>query len=639
MFTGDICNKVYQNEAELGIHKKRHKAEAPLVCNYCSRQYTDRHRYEVHVRFHTGETPFKCPICNKGFRDSRKQKIHVRRHNGTLAHKCHLCPRSFEGKKNLEKHLNAHENNRCVETKVIKGADGSFSMALPDDKKRSLNNAINIDVDIDEMYEDTTAKDQKITPLLTLMTPNSQGVESNQEEEATISLSVDDLMQYAQPMAGSAVKGHPELEERYAEVTNNKFLPVGMEEFVGQKSGSSKISEKDHDASNNPHNDSGEFPDLLDCESNLATISDKKFDMPSNSTPPQERVQDDTGLTFTMLSGVKPEYPQNNDLNKQPSNPLQHGGTAKPNIVIAKKSTAPTPPSDLKEGGVSDSNKSVTLNIATGGGNVVANATDTHQLNQLGAQSQISLPAGTCIIPAGLSSSTVASVGAHTISSAVPVSMAPNQSITTNPMTITLQYKVYSGEKDQLETVAVKRDLADLINEAPSDLGQSNVDLDSSGRESSTPTITGTQTTSVSEAAHYDPSSLPPLPVENNDADLVLKDTVKVKNSSGESFDVPTVVTGGYCLDSMLCNICDKSFKNDKTLMGHMINHFGITPKMAKCPICGLTLQKKSYARHLRLHGDIVPEVCRYLLYIYIYLLYLFIYLYLHLYIYNIVGL
>ncbi len=33
---------------------------------------------------------------------------------------------------------------------------------------------------------------------------------------------------------------------------------------------------------------------------------------------------------------------------------------------------------------------------------------------------------------------------------------------------------------------------------------------------------------------------------------------------------------------------------------------------MAHCPICGLTLQKKSYARHLRLHGDVVPEICPY---------------------------
>ena len=610
------------NDAKLGSDSSQasdkamqgigNKVENAFVCSYCSRQYTDRHRYEVHVRFHTGETPFKCPICNKGFRDSRKKKIHVRRHNSALAHKCHLCPRSFEGKKGLEKHLNAHENNRCVETKVIKGVDGSISMALPEDKKKSMDSAMNIKIDIDSIIGNVDTKEKEITPLLTLVTPEPQNIANDPEEEATISLSVDDLMQYAQPMPGIAVKGHPELEERYAEVTNNKFLPVSMEEFVGQANSSKKVpTAKDHDTTNNPHNDSGEFPDLLDCGSNMASISSEKYDAPlSNTTPPQQNVEDDTGLTFTMLSGVKPEYPQNNDLNQQSSNTKESGGTAKAGVVIAKKSTAPAH-SPL----VTEDIKIPTQTVNVGVKTVPSTMSVTEQLtSSLGAQSQISLPAGTCIVPAGMASSAVPN---STLSTSVPISLTSQQSVSSNPMTITLQYKVYSGEKDQPETVAVKRDLADLINEAPSDLGQSNIDLDSSGRDSLTPTISGTPTPStgggmLNQTPHYDPSNLPPLPVDNNDADLVLKDTVKVKSSTGETFDVPTVVTGGYCLESMMCNICEKSFKNDKTLMGHMINHFGITPKMAKCPICGLTLQKKSYARHLRLHGDIVPEVCRY---------------------------
>ena len=81
---------------------------------------------------------------------------------------------------------------------------------------------------------------------------------------------------------------------------------------------------------------------------------------------------------------------------------------------------------------------------------------------------------------------------------------------------------------------------------------------------------------------------------------------------TGKEFDVPTIVTSGYDLDKLLCTFCNKVFKNDKTLMSHMLHHFGVTPKMASCPICGLTLQKKSYARHLRLHGNVVPEVCQY---------------------------
>ena len=607
----ELCN----NTDKLSTSNKPNKVGPPFVCTYCSRQYTERHRYEVHVRFHTGETPFKCPICNKGFRDNRKLKIHVRRHNSSLAHKCHLCPRSFEGKKGLEKHLIAHENNRCVETKIIKGVDGSISMALPEEKKRSVNDAVSIDVDINDIIENAGNKEAQITPLLAMMTPEPPPVENDPEEQATISLSVDDLMQYAQPMPRTAVKGHPELEERYADVTNNKILPVSMEEFASENLGKTQSGSKEHDASNNPHNDSGEFPDLLDCGSNLASISTQKFNLPSNSTPPQERIQDDTGLTFATLSGVKPEYPQSNDLNKESSTSLQSGeDSTKPKIVIAKKSSAPTPSPVLSQDSV-DSTKTIAMNVGMtapcDNGSTISTTTD-----QSATQSQISLPAGTCIVPAGISSATVSNVAAQQLSTDGSISVTSQQNVSQSPLTITLQYKVYSGEKDQHETVAVKRDLADLINEGPSKFGQSNIDTDSTQGDATTTVMPTTPSTAinegVSQAPSYDPSNLPPLPVENNDADLVLKDTMKVKNSSGDTFDVPTVVTGGYCLDTMMCNICDKSFKNDKTLMGHMINHFGIAPKMAKCPICGLTLQKKSYARHLRLHGDIVPEVCRY---------------------------
>ena len=131
--TCNVCGKECKNEADLFIHKKRHKVDAPLTCHFCSRQYLDKRRYDIHIRLHTGETPFKCPMCGKGFRDERKMILHHKRHTSDLGHKCHLCPRSFEGPKALQKHLNAHVNNRYVAPKVIQKADGSTAMKLPDD--------------------------------------------------------------------------------------------------------------------------------------------------------------------------------------------------------------------------------------------------------------------------------------------------------------------------------------------------------------------------------------------------------------------------------------------------------------------------------------------------------------------------
>ena len=91
------------------------------------------------------------------------------------------------------------------------------------------------------------------------------------------------------------------------------------------------------------------------------------------------------------------------------------------------------------------------------------------------------------------------------------------------------------------------------------------------------------------------------------------KDTFTLTTAVGSRIEVPTIITGGYDFDRLLCLFCERQqFKNDKTLINHLLNHFGVAPKMATCPICGLFLQKKSFARHVRLHGDVKPEVCSY---------------------------
>lgn len=125
---------------------------------------------------------------------------------------------------------------------------------------------------------------------------------------------------------------------------------------------------------------------------------------------------------------------------------------------------------------------------------------------------------------------------------------------------------------------------------------------------------TGVVTSPVKVPEVMSTAKLPPIPVKQaGSLDIdPFKETKTVTNTAGDKFEIPVVVENGYDLDKMVCTICDKTFKNDKTLMGHMTSHFGIGPKMAKCPICGLTLQKKSYARHLRLHGDVEPKKCQF---------------------------
>jgi uncharacterized C2H2 Zn-finger protein len=192
------------------------------------------------------------------------------------------------------------------------------------------------------------------------------------------------------------------------------------------------------------------------------------------------------------------------------------------------------------------------------------------------------------------------------------------------PMTITIQYKIYSDAQSKPQTVSVQRELADLINEAPPEMEDAAAATGSQAAsakpeastsiDASVPIVAATAPTVVNQVGtqltgQLDPATLPAIPILSTDPDP-FKDTITVVTASGAKFDVPTVVTGGYDLDQLMCTFCNRTFKNDKTLLSHMLNHFGVTPKMAHCPVCGLTLQRKSYARHLRLHGNVIPEVC-----------------------------
>ena len=392
------------------------------------------------------------------------------------------------------------------------------------------------------------------------------------------------------------------------------------------------------------HNDSGEFPDLLDSESNLESLS--SF---AGGSARSNKVDEDqeSGLTFATLSGVKPVYPDGVVHNKEATQ-----------VVVARKSAA-APLAKAKSEllqqmqpvGEGDQTGS---DIAAGlGSNMktedLVNVLASEAMSQL--SKQIKLPAGTCLVPADAKCEpityTTAEQGAagaagtgqlELMGTTLQTSQVAGGS-STNPMTITIQYKIYPDSQSEPQKVAVQRDLADIISEAPPD--GSNPAATAASAVTSTTTMTSTTTplpspsvasgtaagvttptpaagTSMS-ASKVQPvgedistSDLPAIPVNTATGPDPSKDVRKVISPMGKEFDVPIIVTSGYDLDQLMCTICTKTFKNDKTLMSHMLHHFGVTPKMASCPICGLTLQKKSYARHLRLHGNVVPEVCPY---------------------------
>ena len=602
-----VCSKVCATEHELSIHKKRHKIDDPLVCPYCQRSYVDQHRYQVHVRTHTGETPFHCDLCGKGFRDDRKMKLHMARHNSGLSHKCHLCPRSFEGPKALEKHLKAHAMGRYVAPKVIQRQDGTLAMALPDDPNQSKKvegTGILLDAPLKAPATDLFKAPDPVAPapvapapapapapvqstvsspsvtVMTLVTPAAPEVinpasttlptsapaqplppviaaenivPQPTKEEASpapqdsgvISLSVDDLYQYSvaqtsvdnPPAQQENVDIHDKLSEGAA-----KIVPLGMDEFMAVND-MEKVKQLApvKPEKKTVHNDSGDFPDLLDSDHSLATLNsnfdynhyeatDDKIDQILKTTT----IKDESGLTFATLSGLDPTYP---DIDLSSLTPVKQE-----NVVVAKKSVVPSVESvqEVKDETVQES-----------------------PLTLVCPDLQVA-----------------------------PAVLAPQDS---GALTFTIQYPsvppsqpepVLEEEKPQMELDIKLPQQPDISMAPPQEEERMKTDV-----------------------AHIQPI-LPPVDPNAKDP---TKETKTVVTASGQKIEVPTIITNGYDFDNLLCLICERQqFKNDKTLINHLLNHFGVAPKMATCPICGISLQKKSFARHKRLHGDIEPEVCPY---------------------------
>ena len=618
-----VCFKVCATEHELAIHKKRHKIAAALVCPHCQRSYVDQHRYAVHVRIHTGETPYHCDLCGKGFRDDRKMKLHMARHNSGLSHKCHLCPRSFEGPKALEKHLKAHALGRYVAPKVIQRLDGTVAMALPDDPNQIKSDATtgptmmvpslgNIP---GRLKDEDSGSESPVPPISEAsevsqepMMLNTVGVDLGQVDHLTelqglqkvdaeeagstesgmISLSVDDLYQYSVTQTEMVQDNSEDIHDKLSEGAS-KIVPLGMDEFMtGRDSDASQrllpglgeeLKVKLHtpvklEKKPSIVQESGEFPDLLDSDTGLATLTHSSFDysqyeeaddklnqLLKNSDTMKEEIKEESGLTFATLSGLDPVYP---DVD------LSGALSAKP-VVVARRSRAPAQ-------------------------EIISMRDDVETIKSE--------------VEAMHPQLTLAPLGVVHTPAPAPAVIAPQDQ---SNLTFTIQYNMPTQSSSTLTPLTTQPTTFNVEDEDDED------DEDDDEDDYDPPTVqldmasTSTGRTGsprpVLKASDIKPILHPPDPDKPDPS----KDCFTYTTKTGVKIEVPTIITSGYNFENLLCLFCDnQQFKNDKTLINHLLNHFGVAPKMATCPICHLSLQKKSFARHVRLHGDVQPEVCPY---------------------------
>ena len=367
-----------------------------------------------------------------------------------------------------------------------------------------------------------------------------------------------------------------------------KVVPLGMDEFMTSEGNSSMMISRQTRIMAGSEIKTGadvsDFPDLLDSGNSLASLNPTySFDDQSTNDPSLDRflkstslkTESDGGLVFTNLNEMNNVYPEVDESNLNPP-------------VVAKKSVVQL--TDVKSEVEFQVKNEHTATLEQTECVYVKSEVKEEPAADSKLNSQQFQTTLTFYNAAENSGGRLQSVGSA--AAAVPSSLPAPAAAGIIPSHLpTPNFIAAVKPVEKQETIVdLTSDSEDNDPRPLSALGQPP--------KSATP-----------------PTKIVPIlspPRDGTEKDPT-KETYTHLKSDGTRIDVPTIITNGYDFENMRCLLCDKPpFKNEKTLINHLLNHFGVTPKMAKCPVCGLSLQKKSFARHARLHGDFIPETCPY---------------------------
>ena len=110
-----ICSAVYNSDAGLQFHMKKHTKDYPYECHLCVYKSAWKNTYENHVASnHPYQNPYACNQCSDTFEVETDLRDHLRDMHGRLdlskdRFTCHACSRSFVFKRQLEIHALGHE--------------------------------------------------------------------------------------------------------------------------------------------------------------------------------------------------------------------------------------------------------------------------------------------------------------------------------------------------------------------------------------------------------------------------------------------------------------------------------------------------------------------------------------------------
>ncbi|XP_045526973.1 zinc finger protein 184-like isoform X2 [Pieris brassicae] len=117
----DQCQKIFDNQYALDIHKKIHSRKEKYICDECAKCFGTKQHLIIHLRMHTGVKPFKCTKCDKSFSTNSNLKTHKVVHSDEKMFYCVECNKSFKSEKSLKRHFAT--TSKHVEEKMYSCAD------------------------------------------------------------------------------------------------------------------------------------------------------------------------------------------------------------------------------------------------------------------------------------------------------------------------------------------------------------------------------------------------------------------------------------------------------------------------------------------------------------------------------------
>jgi len=206
-------------------HSKSEETEVveKLSCHYtnCNKTFDRANLLKRHLKMHSGESRFVCDVCKKWFESNSKLEDHYRRHTGERPFQCHVCGNKFRYKGDRTKHLkNLHGVYKSQDTvsngtipemsaQDISGTTGKLldDKFLSSSRSNSTNSSVVSSMELDPPTSSTDSTG-KFDPLDVSVSNDTTSTGllparllSCSLPQETVTMSLDDVLQYAQPVA------------------------------------------------------------------------------------------------------------------------------------------------------------------------------------------------------------------------------------------------------------------------------------------------------------------------------------------------------------------------------------------------------------------------------------------------------